>query len=220
MAVMAQSPRDPVRKLGGPASCAAKMMLAKMDVKNGKIAVESQDDAQRMVDSTKDELLNAGVVAALILSIMYGSAYAESAAMYELNEIVGPWTLRDYSVLTSMCANFVSVCAAFITVYVSSTMYTQISFWMPSLEAQLWYVGNSQTAASSVALSKNMTIYASLITLALEVAVTGTYLDVVGFAPIIALFFASLVTNCTLKPNCKNYLVYKLHVLTDELMNA
>ena len=48
----------------------------------------------------------------------------------------------------------------------------------------------------------------------------GTYLDLIGFAPIVALIITSLALNCTLKPTCKWYLNDKLQILAAELTNA
>ena len=151
------------------------------------------------------ELLNAGVVAALILSIMFGLAYEENETLMTLYTAEA-WGIQEISDLTSFLANMTAVCSAFVTVYLSSLMYTQISFWMPTLEAQLWYVSMSRKAAGWVSLSKDLTIYASLTTLALEVAVTGSLLDLLAYAPVFALGVVAITCQYTLVPACKDYL--------------
>jgi len=186
------------------------LTLAEIDVdEEGNIAVEDLAQAQRMVDSMRDELLNAGVVAALILSIMFGLAYEENEALLRLQADLQSgerWDYSDVSDLTSFVANMTAVCSAIVTVYLSSTMYTQLSFWMPTLEAQLWYVSMSTTAARCCTLSKDLTVYSSLVTLGLEIAVTGGPLDVLAFVPLGVLAAVAIAVNTTLKPACRNYL--------------
>ena len=203
---------DPVRALGGCEAAAFTMTLAEVDVdSDGKIASEDLEATQRMVDSTRDELLNAGVVAALILSIMYGLAYDENETLLSLYSSEA-WDWQEISDLTSFLANMTAVCSAFVTVYLSSMMYSQISFWMPTLEAQLWYVSMSRKAAAWVSLSKDLTIYASLTTLALEVAVTGGWLDLLAYAPVVALGIVAIVCQLTLVPQCKAFLAEQVGI--------
>ena len=189
------------------------LALARMDVDgDGSLSEEDLSVAQRLVDATKDELLNAGVVAALILSIMFPLAYEENEALIHLQQRSsdGGWDWRDWSELTSFLANQLAVCSAFMTVVLSSMMYTQISFWMPTLEAQLWYVVASAHGQALVGLAKQTTVYASLGTLALETAVTGTPIDAIAFAPIVTVGGATLYAHVTLSRACKTFLNEKL----------
>ena len=205
---------DPVAELGGCAGACMMLAIARMDVDgDGSFDEEDLNSAQRLVDGTMNELLNAGVVAALILSIMFPLAYEENEALLELKlHAAEGWDWRHWSDLTSFLANQVAVCSAFMTVVLSSMMYTQISFWMPTLEAQLWYVVTSAHGQSLVTLTKQTTVYASLGTLALETAVTGTPLDFIAFAPIVAVGAATLYAHVTLSRACKAYLNEKLRV--------
>ena len=96
----------------------------------------------------------------LILSIMFPLAYEENEALIHLQQRSsdGGWDWRDWSELTSFLANQLAVCSAFMTVVLSSMMYTQISFWMPTLEAQLWYVVASAHGQALVGLAKQTTV--------------------------------------------------------------
>ena len=45
--------------------------------------------------------------------------------------------------VASFVTNFLAVGSATLTVLLSSRLYTQLWFWMPDVEAQLWYVRRS-----------------------------------------------------------------------------
>ena len=47
----------------------------------------TQESGQRLVEATKDAHLNAGVVAALVLSILFPLAYEEKEALSRLSEL-------------------------------------------------------------------------------------------------------------------------------------
>ena len=63
--------RNPVVALGGCARASGLLTMANMDLdSSGQLSQEALDAAQQIVDASKDEMLNAGVVSALILSIL------------------------------------------------------------------------------------------------------------------------------------------------------
>ena len=79
---------DVIRGMGGPARASLTVVLAQVDIDNRqKIKPEDVLMVQRIIQSTRDELLNAGVVAALILSIMFSLAYQEDTVMLEIRHI-------------------------------------------------------------------------------------------------------------------------------------
>lgn len=187
------------------------LTLARVDVSaDGQLSAADVEEAQRLVEATKSELLNDGVIAALILSIMYPMAYEEKDALTSLHESQASWGWGDWSGLLSLLANFASVSTAIITVFLTSIMYTQLSFWMPTLEARLWYVGMSHFATSITGLAKNMTIFASLLTLALETAVTKSAMDYIAFMPLLTLLLTAFAVTTSLNRKCKAYLASEL----------
>ena len=207
---------DPIGRLGGPSQLSLLVTLAQIDVaEDGNICQDDIEMAHRLIASTKDELLNAGVVAALILSIMFSLAYDEADKLVHLHD-TPTWGVQEWSDMTSMVVNLTAVSGAFITIYMSSYMYSQLSFWMPTLEGELWYVAMSASATGWVAFMKNLTIHSSLLTLAFELAVTAGPWDLIAFAPLIALGLAAVFLQRTLRPRCKSY----LQVALDEFATA
>ena len=99
-------------------------------------------------------------------------------------------------------------------------MYTQMSFWMPSVEAQLWYVAASATAGRWVDLVKGLTVYTSLITLALETAVTGHWVDLLACIPVAAVFGGMTLLRRTLSAECKRFLNEDLTALKNDLVRV
>ena len=64
----------------------------------------------------------------------------------------------------------------------------------------------SSTAATWVGHVKQATVFASLATLALETAATGSLLDVLAFLPVFAVAASLLFVSRTLSRECKHFL--------------
>ena len=88
---------------------------------------------------------------------------------------------------------------------------------MPTIEAQLWYVWKMQSASWAVGVAKNITIFASLSTLCLEVGVTGSLLDTIAFLPILVLMAVVVIVRRTLDRMCKDHLGDEIEVLVKDL---
>lgn len=202
-----------IQKLGGPEPACIHYMLASLDSDgNGKLTPEEFERfkmlGERLVESTKSFHLNAGVVAALVLSVVFGLAYEENDALTALAQpdTWGPIGTQEWitamSDLTSFLAMQLAVSTAFVTVLLSSRLYTQLSFWMPSLDSQLWFIHESSHATAFLEWAKNLTLFATLLALGLETAVTTTWLNALAFIPIVVLILSYVFIELTLSRKC------------------
>ena len=80
--------------------------------------------------------------------------------------------------------------------------YTQLSFWMPNLDSQLWFINESSTATSFLETSKNLTLFSTLLALGLETAVTTTWLNALGFIPLVVLACSYYFVETSLSARC------------------
>lgn len=193
------SPAAAVGALGGCERACTLAALASLDTDgNGKL---SKDEYERyvtvggaLVESTKNFHLNAGVVAALVLSVVYGLAYEENESLASLASKESWRDMATVADLTSFLAMQLAVATSFLTVLVSSRLYTQLAFWMPNLDSQLWFIDASATMSGHLESFKNLTLFSTLLALSLETAVTATWLDLVAFLPLalLGLFYAHL----------------------------
>ena len=101
---------------------------------------------------------------------------------------------------------------ASVAILLGSILYSQISYWMPSLEARLWYVNALSTARAAVDLATYVTVFSALLSLACQVAVTRSAWDILPFLPLLAVGLAMLYIQCTLSRDCKHYLTAELRL--------
>ena len=186
------TPAQTIRKLGGCERASTLLVLASLDVDgDGSLTPSELDRYQsagaQLIEATKNYHLNNGVVAALVLSVVFGLAYEEKATLEGLAQL-DSWTQSAVADVTSFVAMQLSVSTS--SVLISSRLYTQITFWMPDLDAQLWFINESATVTSYLESCKNFTLFATLLTLGLEGAVTTTWLNVLAFIPVITLVAA------------------------------
>ena len=139
--------KDPVGALGGCGPAA--LLLSEANILSDSDASSSHEATQRLVDSAIKGIVSSAVVAALIFSTIYDFAYEEGEALQRL-VAAGPasgWGIEEVADLTSCVADFVCILMASVAILLGSILYSQISYWMPSLEARLWYVNALSTAA-------------------------------------------------------------------------
>jgi hypothetical protein len=202
----ARKSRRPVASLGGSANACTLLALAGLDADgDGDWSASDVETSKGLVEATKDAQLNAGVVAALVLSILFPLAYEEKEALLRLSEAQS-WSYASISDCTSFISMQLAVSAAFVTVLISSRLYTQVAFWMPSLESQLWYITESSSATSLLEWSKNLTLLATLVTLTLETAVSLTWLDALAYMPLGLTAVSWVGIEVTLTRKCHTHL--------------
>ena len=111
-----------------------------------------------------------------------------------------------FSDLASFLADIACVFAAMAALLLSLAMYSHLSFWMPSLEAQLWYVGASSPTWAWVDIARKVAVVCCLLSLAFECAVTGSWWTLLAFLPLAGALLAALYVRRTLSRDCELYL--------------
>ena len=199
-----------VRRLGGCEQACTLLTLASLDTDGDGRLRESEYERYKevgaqLVESTKNFHLNAGVVAALVLSVVFPFAYEENETLTSLAEALTaePWSYVRIADLTSFLGIQLAVSTSFLTVLISSRLYTQISFWMPNLDSQLWFINESAAATSYLEAAKNFTLFATLLSLSLETAVTATFFDALAYAPLCVLALSYVYFELTLSAKCR-----------------
>ena len=184
-----RTPDAVIKSLGGCERACTLLALADLDVdgdgqlSEGELERFHQIGGQ-IVESAKSFHLNAGVVAALVLSVVFGLAYEENETLARLAETTEWRDAATIADLTSFIAMQLAVGTSFLTLLLSSRLYTQLAFWMPSLDAQLWLIDESAGVSGWLELTKNLTLLATLLALCLETAVTATWLDALALLPL------------------------------------
>lgn len=152
---------------GGHEQWASDIMLSALDADNDGEVGDSElqsfvEMGERIVDANQSFALNAGVVSALLLSVLYPVAFSSAtqirdvtwtAPSIESDTALQPPPTNGPALFTLQTLSFLllhtAIALAFTLLAVSARIYTQISFWMPNLESQLWY---AQTVADTLAV--------------------------------------------------------------------
>jgi hypothetical protein len=129
--------------LGGYEGASMMLKMASLDTDgDGTVDANELDAfegiAQEAVGMVLGFLTNAGVVAALLLSIVY-PLMTQFPPPKEGSATFNPDLLRVFEILffvSTYTAN--ALCA--VTLYLSARMYMHLGFWMPNTEEQIWYI--------------------------------------------------------------------------------
>ncbi|KAL1521775.1 hypothetical protein AB1Y20_021428 [Prymnesium parvum] len=211
---------DPVRLLGGSARVCTLLALSSLDSDgDGQLSEDEAEQAKSLVEATLNSHLNVGVVAALVLSVLFPLAYEEKSTLADL-AISEHWGTVEWSDLTSFVAVQLAISASAVSVFMSSRMYAQVSFWLPSLEARLWYISISSSTTTFLETIKNFTLFATLLSLGLETAVSATWLDTLAFSPIVLLTFSWVVMEMSLSRQCSQHLAIELRARVNQFVSV
>lgn len=142
--------------LGGIEGAASLICAARLD-KNGDGHISPhemelfQEECKHLVDNALNQYLNNGVVAALILSIVVPLASQPSELGDECIDKLGENACHIFQVF-SFVAIQITFTLSLVLLYLSTVAYKQLSFWMPDLPSQLWFITNAKMtfAVSSV----------------------------------------------------------------------
>ena len=129
--------------LGGYEGASTMLKVASLDTDGDGTVDANELDAfdgigQEVVGNVLGFLTNAGVVAALLLSIVYPLMIQFPPAK-DGSATFNPDVLRAFEIgffVSTYAAN--ALCA--MTLYLSARMYMHLGFWMPNTEEQIWYI--------------------------------------------------------------------------------
>jgi len=180
---------------------------------NSRIRAVYEELGGRLVSANKEFQLNAGVVSALVLSVLFPLAYEEKVVLRDLAEAES-WGVQQLSDLASFTAMQLAITTSCLTVLLSSRLYTQIAFWMPTLEAQLWYIDESASLLRLLEAFKNVTLLAAILTLMLETMMTATWLNLAALIPPAGFVITYATIELTLSRRCAQRLTAELMHIT------
>ena len=212
------TPKAAVYALGGPEQACTHLSLASLDVDaDGKLGADEYERykniGEKIIENAKNFYLNAGVVSALVLSVVFGLAYEENETLEQLvaeaaaesssgYDASTNWDTARMADLTSFIGMQCAVATSFLTVLMSSRLYTQLAFWMPTIDAQLWFIHESAAIMHYLELSKNFTLVATLLALTLETAVTATWYDALACIPLAVIITSYIFMEWSLSSKC------------------
>jgi hypothetical protein len=128
----------------GPERLALMMQRMELDVNADGVVTDDEfaqnEKAQlRIVDTCGSQLLNMGVIAGLTLTVFYPLAVSPLVPSSHSAAYFGS---RALDVFTYVYYVFMYYCVVQSVVLImhSTRAYLQLTLWMPSLEAKIWYV--------------------------------------------------------------------------------
>ena len=180
---------DTIWKLGGCEGVASAVFLASLDANgDGEVGADKllayKEKGQKLVDATLALSLNAGVIAALLLSVVFPLAVNPfdpeiSETLAFSNETAEIFLLLSYTCWLLMC------CISLMTVFVSTRIYTFLSFWMPTLESQLWLLQDSSKWILSLAMFPQFIMWVAPFALLFSGLAVAGWFGLLGLIPLV-----------------------------------
>mmetsp|Transcript_21276 Transcript_21276/g.35638 ORF Transcript_21276/g.35638 Transcript_21276/m.35638 type:complete len:266 (-) Transcript_21276:258-1055(-) len=160
-------------QIGGAEGIALKIQHVKMDKDgDGSVSIEElkngEEQQKESIDQALTLLVNAGVVAALIFSVLYSTALAPLEPSGESTRFLGDICCTVFSYIYYIGV-LVSLISSITCIAVSTRMYLHLSVWMATLELKTWYIteksmvpiinlSNTSIIGASVALPFGVTV--------------------------------------------------------------
>mmetsp|Transcript_63129 Transcript_63129/g.150498 ORF Transcript_63129/g.150498 Transcript_63129/m.150498 type:complete len:268 (-) Transcript_63129:91-894(-) len=146
-----------MRSLGGHEGTCLKLKVAKLDEDSSgdvseKELQEQEADVASMLDSAKEFLLTVGVVAALVLSILYPVAFDDQNVHSETEDYFGKDFVDKLTHVHNACI-IAGIAASVLLVYLTVRNYIQLIFWMPNQRDQVLFI---QTASGQATVASLM----------------------------------------------------------------
>ena len=176
-------------KLGGCEGVASAIFLANLDANgDGEIGADEllayKEKGQKLVEATLALSLNAGVTAALLLSVVFPLAInpfdPEISERFAFSdETAEIFLLLSYTCWLLMC------CISLMTLFISTRVYTFLSFWMPTLESQLWLLQDSSKWILMLAMFPMFMMYLAPVALVLSGLAVAGWFGLLGLIPLV-----------------------------------
>lgn len=179
-------------KIGGAETISLKIQNALLDKDNdGNISEEeikqSEEQRTETVNQALSLLTTAGVVGALLASIMTPLLLSPVIPSSESEEYFEPKTLKGFSFLYRILLTL-SLGFSFMLIGQSSRKYLQLSFWMPNLEMKTWYL--SEVSLIPIIRQQKQAIFFAMFALPFGVAVLVTPVN--GLIVLVVVLYISI----------------------------
>lgn len=160
-------------KLGGAEAISLKIQNTLLDKDhNGQISEEEIKNGEEIRKNTVDQALSllttAGVVGALLASIITPLVYSPLIISDLSEEYFHPSTVEAFSVLYRIFISF-SLVLSFVLIWQSTRKFLQLSFWMPNLDMKSWYL--SEVSMLPIIITQMWTIIFAVLAAPFGVAI-------------------------------------------------
>jgi len=139
------------------------------DGEEGMSEEEKKASVQEMVNDTNNLLINLAVVAALVLSIVFGIAFEPVTLPADTIDYFGKSGATAVKHIYYFLICFIVIFAV-VDIFTAITFYKNLNFFMTTIELKQWWLGNSLVAP--VVVLTVVVLIAFLIVLPLGAAVT------------------------------------------------
>uniref|UniRef100_A0A6T8D3L9 EF-hand domain-containing protein n=1 Tax=Prymnesium polylepis TaxID=72548 RepID=A0A6T8D3L9_9EUKA len=111
---------------------------------DGKLSPDEYErycaEGQQLVDAYLSFFINGGVVSALLFSIVFPMAFDMEIDGLGWDDDYGALGAKQWLGICAYLFSMLSCGMCFVMLVYTGSMYSQLSFWMPNLNCQLWYV--------------------------------------------------------------------------------
>lgn len=171
---MINSLNDGCEKYGGQEGRAIKFAIASLDRNNdGELSSEElerlDDRIDKIVEKALSMLLNAGVVSALILSMVFNWTFSDLSHAQESIDFFGEKCCYVFHVFFIVFVNL-AVFGSFVLIYVTVRMYTHLAFWLASSEFKIKYL--EKVPINFVGITTIFVIVSAILTIPFGAAVS------------------------------------------------
>lgn len=185
------------KSLGQNEGLCSLMQLAVLDEDGDGNLSEAELDqfheqGQRMIDATLNSFLNQGVVGALVLSIIFPLA-ADTDLELSWNGLNGEFDAKFVLNTIGFLALIIAVTLSVLLISATSTMYSQLSFMMPTMSSKLWYMDRTRHLLTYIEVSKNCVLIYSCVYLLFTNLAKNAWL---GFLAVLPVLVPCVVLEC------------------------
>jgi len=213
--------KDPIAHLGGCLNVSRLLTLASINQEDdGNLVEDDMEAAQELIGSTQDELMNSGVIAALVLYMVFFPAYEEAETLTTIRDSLEGAGSVGVDDVTSMIATMLSVSMSSFTLAASSILYMQMTCWMTTPRAKLWYVINASRVTNAIDTCKDGTVFLASLALACECSSTGSAIDLLPGIPVIALVASIFYVKLHLARRSRDSLAAELSLAFQKLSSS
>ena len=201
--------------MGGLEGICTALILAELNPDNdGKLDASEKSmfeaRGKTVVDGALNYCVNVGVVAALLVSMTYplcftvltGATWLDANTTNSAN--VNSTNNAAFEILYIFSLQLSLGCSLTL-IFVCSRMYVHISFWMPTLTAQLWYVRKQRSILLIMSFLQIAMIMSSAVALFAGTMLTYSWIGFFSLLPLLMCFGVWLCWDVPTAGVCNKY---------------